>query len=588
MKIKKLTAFLLAGSMTICTLLAGCSGANKSAVSSTGESKDSAEEASEGAAVSDSELLTIEVFADQANYQGKQIGWFAKVIKDKFNIELNIIAPNVSGDGTALYQTRATSGYLGDIIIIKNDKYKEAIQNNLVLDMTEDIKQSTYLKDFEHVIDTFNSGVEGLDGKYYGFPNTMNNVKSLENTSNEPASTPLLPWDLYQEIGAPEIKDLSALLDVLQEIQDAHPTNEAGDPAYAFGLWADWDDTSMANVRELTPWYGQQVKESLLVGGDGSLTELTDDNGAYYKILNFLYEANKRGLVDPDSGAQDWDTACAKMGNKQTYLFWYQWQRGFWNTDEKAETGDFFVPVPISDMRMIQESDVIYGDGYVWAMGSNLEGEKKERVFEFLDWMASPEASVMIWSGLADWNYSVDENGLFSDTEKGIGTAIAENLEVPQEYGGGSFKDGMCQINSYVVSGDAINPDSGEAYTKWSSHDVRLKTKTNTEWMERFDSKNMMTYLTENNMMDLVPAVNIILPEDTTDISVIRSQCGEAIVDTSWKMALAKSDEEFEQMWSKLKTDLTGLGWDELVEFDKEKYQKVVDQRVQTTKEFAE
>ena len=43
-----------------------------------------------------------------ANYQGMQTGWFAKVVKDRFNIELNIIAPQVAGD--TIFQTRASSG----------------------------------------------------------------------------------------------------------------------------------------------------------------------------------------------------------------------------------------------------------------------------------------------------------------------------------------------------------------------------------------------------------------------------------------------------------------------------------------------
>ena len=32
------------------------------------------------------EFLTVDVFDSQANYQGIQSGWFAKIVKDKFNI----------------------------------------------------------------------------------------------------------------------------------------------------------------------------------------------------------------------------------------------------------------------------------------------------------------------------------------------------------------------------------------------------------------------------------------------------------------------------------------------------------------------
>ena len=47
-------------------------------------------------------FITVDVYDDFANYQGIQSGWFAKVVKDKFNMELNIIAPNVAGGGDTL------------------------------------------------------------------------------------------------------------------------------------------------------------------------------------------------------------------------------------------------------------------------------------------------------------------------------------------------------------------------------------------------------------------------------------------------------------------------------------------------------
>ena len=47
------------------------------------------------------DTITVDVFASEANYQGIQSGWYAKLVKDKFNMELNIIAPNVAGNEEA-------------------------------------------------------------------------------------------------------------------------------------------------------------------------------------------------------------------------------------------------------------------------------------------------------------------------------------------------------------------------------------------------------------------------------------------------------------------------------------------------------
>ena len=90
--LKRVTSIALVGAMTA-SLLAGCGsdGGSKSA---------SAKSSAHGGPYED--FLTIDVYDSQANFQGIQSGWFAKVVKDKFNMELNIIAPNVAGGGDTL------------------------------------------------------------------------------------------------------------------------------------------------------------------------------------------------------------------------------------------------------------------------------------------------------------------------------------------------------------------------------------------------------------------------------------------------------------------------------------------------------
>lgn len=81
-----------------------------SACSGSGDKTASAED--------DGSLYVVDVFDELANYQGTQKGWFAKIIKDKFNIELNIVAPNVAGGGSTLFDSRAASGDLGDLVVV--------------------------------------------------------------------------------------------------------------------------------------------------------------------------------------------------------------------------------------------------------------------------------------------------------------------------------------------------------------------------------------------------------------------------------------------------------------------------------------
>ena len=54
------------------------------------------------------ETVTLTVYSQLSNYEGEQIGWFADIMKEKFNVKLNIIS---NGDGVcdSRMESEATS-----------------------------------------------------------------------------------------------------------------------------------------------------------------------------------------------------------------------------------------------------------------------------------------------------------------------------------------------------------------------------------------------------------------------------------------------------------------------------------------------
>jgi multiple sugar transport system substrate-binding protein/putative aldouronate transport system substrate-binding protein len=392
-------------------------------------------------------------------------------------------------------------------------------------------------------------------------------------------SYPRMGWDMYKEAGSPDLKNLDDLLACLKDIQTAHPTNDKGDPAYAISLWKDWDSYYMECVAQLTKWYGQEVNGSVLIGTDNSIAPLTDKNGAYYKMLKFFYQANQMGLVDPDSATQDWNSMVSKMQDKRVYLYWYSWQYGFWNTPAKGNEGTNYIEIPVADTNLYQTSDTYYGDGRVLCVGSQVDDAHFARLMEFLDWYASPEGVQIQHAGTEGLTYTV-ENGKYTLTEDGLNRFSAE-VAVPEEMGGGNWNDGNNQINQWIVASCDINPDTNEPYASdmWSTTIEMNQTTTTKEWTEKFGAADDVEYLTKNNMMTVVPSINMALAIDTTDISLIRKQCGDIIKDASWRMVFAKDDADFEAQWDDLSAQLEGLGWAELTAFDTEKYQPMLEAR---------
>lgn len=590
---KRMVSLVLTSVLAASLVLGGCGGGggesapaeapaeSKSEESAAAPEQDAAQEDSgdvaSAPAVSHDEELTLEVYDVAANYQGLQTGWYGKILKDKFNLVLNIIAPQVSGDGDALYQTRTAAGNLGDIVLLDNADMVECVDVGLIADISEDIKNYPNLMKYQEQIELFNQGIgDGI----WAIPTEMNTNGPTAYMAETVSSMPRIPWDFYTELGRPELKTLDDLLQVLADMQAAHPTNEAGDPAYGITMWKDWDGTSIENVNQLTKWYGQEVNGSVLIGYDNSIAPLTDKDGAYYKMLRFFYQANQKGLIDPDAATQDWNSACDKMKTKRTYLVWNNWMQGFTNSPEIGEKGANYMGMPIADMQVFQTSDYYYGSGRVFGIGAQVSEENKLRILEFFDWLASPEGATVQHIGNEGTIYTVNDDGTYTLTENGYNRFTTE-IMISEEEGGGNWTDGNNQVNQWIVAGVEMNPVTGETYGSdlWASYLEKNNTKTMKEYKEFFDCENEVDYLKKNGMMSPVPSINKILEIDTTDISLIRSQCKTIVCDSSWKAVFATDDAAFDAIWDDMCTQLEGFGWDQLVEFDTAKYQPVIEAR---------
>ncbi|NLW11654.1 MAG: sugar ABC transporter substrate-binding protein, partial [Clostridiaceae bacterium] len=358
---------------------------------------------------SELEPMVLEVYSQPANFQGEQIGWTAKLLKEKLNVTLNIIAPQVAG--ADIFAARAASGFLGDLIILDNADIQSSIKSGLVVDITEGMKGLTSFEEYKTQLDVYNSSLDGVDeGSYYAWPCEMTNTSPTTFSPTIPGVAPTVPWDYYDEAGAPELKDTTDLVALLKTMQENHPTNEAGDPSYGITLWPDWDGTSMENVNQLTKWYGQEVNGSILLGTDGSMVDLTDDAGAYKKILQFYFDANQAGVIDPDSGTQNWDSVNGKFNSKRAFLIWNDWQQGFWNTTERGNKGENYMMVPMNDMNVYQPSDPYFGSGRAFACGTT-DPAKQERVIMLMDWMSSPDGLEAIHGGIKGFTYVDAEDG---------------------------------------------------------------------------------------------------------------------------------------------------------------------------------
>ena len=525
--------------------------------------------------------LTIDIYDAAANYHGIQSGWFAKVVKDRFNLELNIIAPQVAGN--ELYATRAESGNLGDIVVVDKKDFSDLLEAGLVRDISDKLPECANIMKFKDQIDVYNKGLTGQDGVYYGIPSEMTDTSPTSLTDDVIYSSPMLRWDLYKEVGKPKMETLDDLLDVLAKIHEVHAENENGDPAYPLTLWADWDGNDnmigIANIVQLTTWYGEKIKQSAILKPDNTFSPIYDRENAYYKIAKFLNKAYQMGLVDPESGEQNWDSVMNKLSTGRADLMWYSWETGFWNSVDRLNNGTAFIFIPVGDQLYYADADRYYGSDRMFGIGSQVEGEKYDRIMAFLDWYASPEGATFQHAGIEGLNYIVGEDGKFVPYKD---NALMDNLPVPEEYGEGGYNDGNNAINQWIVSSICVNDLTGERFAQkfWQSYKDMTMTEMKKEWQEYFDAEDSVDYMKKNGQLLASPSVDFTPAPDNNDIAAIRTDVNKTLCDYSWNLIFAESDDDFEALWDEMIEQMNGFGYEDLYAYDCGVYQAEVDAKV--------
>ncbi len=583
----------------VASMFSGCSKKTDNTTKDTG-GKGAADITSEGAPSASGsgemtgaekypEFITVDVFDGLANYQGIQSGWFAKIVKDKFNMELNLIAPNVAGGGDTLYQTRSAAGNLGDLIIYGADggKFQDMVTAGLLTEMTDLIADKENLKKYQTAIDSMNSLVEG--GKVYGIPSAVSEQSaSTPSEGLDPTFGPYIRWDAYKAVDYPEMKTLEDLLPVLQSMCEAVPTSDSGKKTYGISLFKDWDGNMMCLAKQPTCFYGYDEVGFVLSRADGSdYQSIIDSNSMYVRVLKLYYDANQMGILDPESTTQNYDTLYAKYQDGQIlYSPWPWLGQNAYNTPENKAAGKGFMISSFQDMKDLSIGCTPNGTRVMVAIGS--KAKDKERLADFIDWLYSPEGII---STSAQGMATSGPKGLTWDMKDGAPVLTdfgyeafygGGNTTVPEEWGGGIWKDGVSALNFTTVITSDINPETGFPYnyTLWDSVIDKNATTLDIDWQTKMEAKTTIEYLQKNDKLMVAPGSSYIAPTEDSQITTLRGQCKAKIVENSWKMVFAANEDEFNSLLKEMQDTVIGLGYDKVLAVDMQNAKDQNDARV--------
>lgn len=586
MKIRKIIAGLasvaLMASMTGCGSSAGDTAATTAAAAET-TAKDTTPITTEKIDVADIEEVTMdtgaiadeeavaadfkELYGDQtieltiysqlANYSGKLTGWFATLMKNKYNCEITIIPES---DGT--FDTRMESGNLGDIVIFGSDgdTYQRAAKEGMLFNWNDEdllTNYGAYIKaNMPYALkknQNLNASI-GAGDVIYGFGH---NVASSTKDHEAFFYTSDIRWDLYKQLDYPEVNTLDDLEQLMVSMKEICPKDENGNETYAVSMWPDWDGNMVMYPKAFaTCYYGYDEMGFGLYDGDtGTFHYALEDDGPYLKSLKFFNKLYQDGLVDPDSMTQTYEKMSEKAQAGGIFMSIFDYAgSALYNSEGHLSEGKAMYPMVPKETTPLCYGMNVMGGNRLWTIGANTE--YPELCMAIINYLTTPEGYLTYLYGPKDvcWYYNDQNQTCLTE----LGEAAVKDRKgttMPDEWGGNSFNDGTFQANNTTWSKDATNPETGERYNcdtwasrllstdydilldwrKWASGQAGKDIVTSQQYMDSCNHKTTIaSAYSESNMSD--------------DLKIIWEQVATCIKAESWKAIYAKDDAEFDSI----------------------------------------
>lgn len=512
------------------------------------------------------ETVTLNVYTQLANYSGEQIGWFAQVLKEKFNVVLNIIN---EGDGT--FVTRMESGDLGDIVVFGNDsdQYIQAIEAGMLFDWEED----GLIEDYgPYILENMPNALEknkklSPDGKLYGYGFAVGT-----STKDRQAFfyRPDIRWDLYKELGYPEVNTLEDFVDVLDDMVKLQPTSDTGGKTYGVSLFPDWDGNMVMMVKSTAALYGWDEFGFGLYDVENQVYEdALKEGGMYIRMLKFYNTLYQRGLLDPDSMTQTYSDMSEAYQTGAAFFNIFDWMgSGTYNTPEHKESGKAMMPLAANDQENLVYGLNINGGNRVWTIGS--KSAYPELCMAIINWLSTPEGKMITDYGPKGVTWDYDAEGKPYLTEIGETVMSDKETELTGDYSG-KFVDGESKINNETWADDATNLDTSNGdtynYNFWENRLSRPVSEIEEDWRTFTGALDVNEYLENSDKMAISLGTSYSESPKSDELMTTWKQVAEAIKSYSWQAIYAKTDAEFDSIVEEMRAKAYDYGYEECVEF---------------------
>lgn len=550
--------------LLICFMLSGCNSGDQPAgqmsdIPQTLEASQEVEADGTPAAtpVPSTEPVELKIYSQISGYWGVQQGWFAQVLLDKFHVKFTyIIEQDVAEDPKTV----------ADIVIYgTNNQYLEAVENGWVLDWeANDLlkEHGAYIMEHMPLALEYNRSLTPEEGKIFGMG--INVVPSID-VSEDFFLTWDIRWDLYQELGYPEIADLEDFAKLLEEMKAICSTNEAGEEVYALSLWPDWDNGMLMTAKCMaTAYYGYDEHHlGLYDTKTGTFYGALEEGGPYIEVLRFLNSLYRKGLLDTDSRTQTYDDVMLKTTEDRVLFSVFDYAGSkVYNTQEHIAENKYMASLVPQEASPAAYGLSAWGSMHrIWTIGANTE--HAQLVMDIINWLSTPEGRLTYEYGPQGVTWDYDEEGYTYLTELGKSCMEDRTTILTGEYEEG-FNDGCPQINAVTWYYQATNPEAnGETYdySSWKSNTPEASCEMEQVWREFTGTASVNEYIKGQNHV-VIPEVYYEATKKGSELEGIWKQVVECIENGSWDAIYAESEEEFEQVLDSMQAEAAELGYE--------------------------
>ena len=569
MKAKRILAFICSIALTA-GMSAGCGSKDNKEIGGDGYGK---------ASDDTSEHVEITLGGINLTNSDSVEGWPTEVV-EKLEKKFNVTLKTKQYDNESL-NLDLSGGTTCDIVQINDDHIEGVLKGKHAVNL-EDYKDTLAKNIFSEDMSFSNEVMKefksnGEKTQYFVTPrvtfgDTEANYGTVLNNGY------VVRWDLYKEIGCPEINSDEDYIKALKAMKEIYPETEDGLPVYAMSAYND--------SQLHTYFYKGCLAEGYvnLEGGiyvqDVETNELLPDIydmhnpdilTPFWSGIKFYNQLYREGLLDPDCFITKTEDLKEKYTKGQYLGGNVNWHYGTYNDNQRAEDPETlkeYVTLP-AKLGWANEKNLAGWFGKYFFVSSH--SPNIDRAVMILDYLQSEEFSRDIDSGI-EGRWDKGEGGKPALKEDTIAMKTDGNrLDEWKKTGIGEGNlSAVCGEDYYNVA------DDGGRVDLWFEDEVLPKSMTYAEKdMCKTLGLTIPSDLLKNKVeagtsIDLGNCLNAIqMGMETTPKNIVRidSNCEEITLNEIPNLVQAETDEEFEAAKADLMEKLQGAGAEESVEW---------------------